>query len=685
MTLPAPKLDDLTWADMMAAIRGRIPAESDGRWTLHAPVDPGITLLELFAYLLEQRLYWLDQVPDDLVVAILRLLGLDPPRPATPAATVLRLTSEEPEPTVVPARTVLSRDPSGAIRFSLGDEDVTVFPLAGDVTVWTDRDRTADLLARRGVPLLPADGSAAGARFTLPLDGSFAAPGWLSLLVELDSPLAPSWTVPEGPRVRPPADVTWSWFRPDSPVAGTFDRVVDGTGGLRRSGVVRLLPPAGWSTEDRGLVVSTPAATFAAPPRLLQLAVNVSAASHLERRVATGAELAGQLEDWLRLPGQRLVLPDAAGRLLTAALELAGEAWEPVVDFAFGTSRDRVFRLDRADGALVFGDGLTGRIPRPTGDVRAEYTIGGGREGNGGLTDNWLPVGDAGDAVPVRGANLVQAAGGAAPETVAQARERAAGALGEVTRAVTAADYVTLAVTTPGVSVGRAHASLGEHPGFPCVRVPGAVTVHIVPSVPRGHRPAEAPSSAPAAHAVHTATNESPTLLPGSVRKGLSYVEAERKGLSYGWGSAPTPDPGMLCEVADRLAAARLLTAEVFVRAPAYRGVRLRVDLSGRPADRATVSTVVDDALRRYLDPLVGGDDGTGWPFGEPLRPSALLRAAQDALGDLAVVSAVAIALDGAEPAESCADVPLRPGELPAVREVRTRVVPAAEPGEGLL
>ena len=40
MTLPAPKLDDLTWADMMAAIRRRIPAESGGRWTLHALALP---------------------------------------------------------------------------------------------------------------------------------------------------------------------------------------------------------------------------------------------------------------------------------------------------------------------------------------------------------------------------------------------------------------------------------------------------------------------------------------------------------------------------------------------------------------------------------------------------------------------------------------------------------------------
>jgi len=635
MTLPVPKLDDLTWADMMSAITRRVPAESDGSWTLHAPVDPGITLLELFAYLLEQRLYWLDQAPDELVVAILKLLGLELPRPALSASTVLALTTESPEPVVVPAGTVFARDPAAAIRFTLDDE-VTAFPVSGEVTVFTDRDRTADLLAGRGVPLLGSDGSAASASFTLPLTGAHFASGWLSLLFELDSPVPPSWS-PLAVTVRPPADLTWSWFRPSADASGAFAEVQDGTGGLRRSGVVRLRPPAEWSTMDNGLVVSTPAATYASPPRLLQLAVNVSAARHVESRTVTGSDLPGQIDRWLKLPGQQLVLPDAADRLLTAALELAGEEWKSVVDFTFGSSRDRIFLLDRDDGALVFGDGLTGRIPRRTDDVLVEYTIGGGQDGNGGRTDNWLPVESS---VPVRGANPVQADGGADPETVAQARDRAAGALGEVTRAVTAEDFVTLAVTTPGVPVGRAYAAVGEHPGFPCARVPGAVSVHIVPSVPR---------------------------------VGSDVVPA------------PQPDPGMLCAVADRLAKTRLLTAEVFVRTPVYRVVRLRVDLSGTPADRIKVSTVVGDALRRFLDPLEGGDDETGWPFGEALRPSALLRAAQQALGDLADVAAVAIGIDGADPGETCDDVPLRDGDLPTVREIRTHVVPAVEPGEGLI
>ena len=89
MALEQVTLDNLAWTEMVAAIRRRIPAASDGEWTLHAPVDPGVTLLELFAYLLEQRVYWLDQIPDSLVHAALALMGATV-RPATAAATIIR-------------------------------------------------------------------------------------------------------------------------------------------------------------------------------------------------------------------------------------------------------------------------------------------------------------------------------------------------------------------------------------------------------------------------------------------------------------------------------------------------------------------------------------------------------------------------------------------------------------------
>jgi hypothetical protein len=69
-------------------------------------------------------------------------------------------------------------------------------------------------------------------------------------------------------------------------------------------------------------------------------------------------------------------------------------------------------------------------------------------------------------------------------------------------------------------------------------------------------------------------------------------------------------------------------------------------------------------ALRQYLDPLAGGDDGTGWPFGAPLRPSALLRVAQQVVGHDGEVASVAVALDGAATWEDCRDTAIGPHDL---------------------
>jgi hypothetical protein len=68
--------------------------------------------------------------------------------------------------------------------------------------------------------------------------------------------------------------------------------------------------------------------------------------------------------------------------------------------------------------------------------------------------------------------------------------------------------------------------------------------------------------------------------------------------------------------------------------------------------------------LQTFLDPLVGGEQGNGWPFGDPLRPSALLKIAQDILGDAGDILSVGIRIDGMQAAESCRDTSIRPCEL---------------------
>jgi hypothetical protein len=73
MPIPIPNLDDRSFADLVAEGRAMIPRLAP-EWTNHNPSDPGITLVELFAWLTESVLYDLNQVRDESYGAFLSLL-----------------------------------------------------------------------------------------------------------------------------------------------------------------------------------------------------------------------------------------------------------------------------------------------------------------------------------------------------------------------------------------------------------------------------------------------------------------------------------------------------------------------------------------------------------------------------------------------------------------------------------
>lgn len=77
MSINLPNLDDRTYADLVEEALAMIPPQAPG-WTNFNPTDPGVTLVEMFAYLTEILLYRLNQVTDAHRVAFLRLLKGDP-------------------------------------------------------------------------------------------------------------------------------------------------------------------------------------------------------------------------------------------------------------------------------------------------------------------------------------------------------------------------------------------------------------------------------------------------------------------------------------------------------------------------------------------------------------------------------------------------------------------------------
>src|SRR5690242_2494193 len=75
MPLPSPILDDRSYQQLRDELVRRIPVYNP-EWTDHNASDPGITLLELFAFLGENLLFRFNQIPEATRLAFLGLLQI---------------------------------------------------------------------------------------------------------------------------------------------------------------------------------------------------------------------------------------------------------------------------------------------------------------------------------------------------------------------------------------------------------------------------------------------------------------------------------------------------------------------------------------------------------------------------------------------------------------------------------
>src|SRR5215813_11164057 len=75
MPLTIPALDDRKYQDLLDEALARIPIHNP-EWTNFNKSDPGITLIEVFAFLTENLLYRSNQIPDRNRKKFLSLLGV---------------------------------------------------------------------------------------------------------------------------------------------------------------------------------------------------------------------------------------------------------------------------------------------------------------------------------------------------------------------------------------------------------------------------------------------------------------------------------------------------------------------------------------------------------------------------------------------------------------------------------
>jgi predicted phage baseplate assembly protein len=650
MPLPIPNLDDKTFKELFEESRGLIPRYAR-EWTDHNLSDPGITFVDLFAWLAEMQIYFLDRVKDRNFLKFLKLLG-GPPAPARPATAYLTFELSDPNtaPVTVPKGSqVAAVDPVSAERIVFETGETVVIHSASLRRVltraggrWFDNTTFNNTV---GVPYHAfGEEAARGDSLYFGLGAEHALPaGELKLTVNVFDADLPA-AVEGAAELVPSAQLEWEYWgggawRPLNLVKDDDDKDGkdgDGTAALTRSGDLRFERPTGITRARIQDVEKSfrpvPAADlylywlrasvkepgYEIPPRLDTVVANTVAATH-------GKTIRGEHASANGLPFQQVKLRNRPVLHGTVKLRIKEEderkrvgdkeswpRWTEVDDFDASGPEDRHFTVSLKDGLLKFGDGIRGRIPPAVkdenGNIREDticvvkYRVGGGEKGNvkANTITEILPA-ELRAELKVTVKNPRPSAGGVEAEPLSDARSRARRSLKEVTRGITTGDYETLTLKTPGLRVARVKVLPQYHPKLPAIEMPGAVTVVVVP---------------------HT--------LAGSKDK------------------LPVPSEGFIRNVDTHLKSKSLVTTNLSVVGPQFVKVTVRAAVRIDPRTGAeTVRTGIVDALRKFLNPLTGGHEGAGWPFGRTVYRTEIYQLIERVAG---VVCVERLSLTG----ESC-------------------------------
>ncbi|MDA1002297.1 MAG: putative baseplate assembly protein [Chloroflexi bacterium] len=624
MTLYHPDLDQRTFQDLVDEARRRIPALTP-EWTDHNVSDPGIALIELFAWMTESLLYRVNQMPERLYIKFLELMGitLHPPAPAR-ADLTFRLAAPQAETVGIPVGTEVA-------TVQTAEREAIVFHTTRDVLVVSPRLSTA-LTASAGVSPVYRDrwdelrslqtglGAEHGVACFEQLEPGEA------IYLGFDQSLRDNLV-----QLTIYANIAGVGVRPEDPPlaweVSTGDRWLaaevlrDETGGLNRGGVVELqVPPqheaitlggrgAYW-IRARLLAARDGQEPYRRSPELRGVVAVSNGAlapalhgSHVENEVLGLSD--GRPAQILQVENPP-VLSRQDGQTVVIQLPDGGvEFWTEIEDFGISGPDDRHFTWESTSGEIRFGprirlaDGIErqhGAVPPEGATVRVTgYLTGGGRSGNVGsgqltVMRSTIPFVDT-------VSNRRSASGGADGESVTEALARGPASLRSGQRAVTARDYelLTLAVSP---AVARARALDPAEPG-------GPVRLLVVP-------------------------------------------RAEQRGERVSPGDFMVPDH-LFTAIAEEIDSHRLLGTAVEIGAPRFMGVSIAARIEMRPGrDPELTRLRAGERLYADLHPVTGGPDGCGWPWDVPLTAAHVITVLSEVDGVASVADVLLFEADEA-------------------------------------
>lgn len=621
MTLPTRNLDDRTFQSIVDEAKKRIAA-SCPTWTDHNVSDPGITLVELFAWMTEMILYRLNQVPEKNYVKFMELMGLKLREPeAARTSVTFYLSSPQAQVVTIPTGTEAASvrtETRPSIIFSTED-DLEIRPPVLSALVTREISGRSGGKARHRSHNLQHLGVAG---FELPVFGpepQIDSALYLGFdtdlsyhVLGLDISCRQATGLGIDPR-NPP----WQWEGRHDPEGSRrwlpAEVEEDGTGGMNTSGTIllrlpRLLPHTMFERRAywircRVVEPEMKDTNYEASPRIANLlarswggtvwATHASVVQHEVLGRSDGSP--GQVFRVENTPMLRRTREETVE--IRPPGQVHWEPWDEVPDFGDSGAVSRHYTCDSTAGEVRFGPALRqpdgsarsyGAIPARGAQIRfSAYRYGGGVAGN--VRSGTLSVVKTSIPYVDRVTNHHDAIGGIDAETIEAAQVRAPQILRSRGRAVTPEDYEALASVADS-RVHRARCVQPEAAAAASGPLAGQIYLLLVPKVFQPEGP----------------------ITPDQLK-----IDDD------------------LRESVDRyLQNYRLLSVRLDIREPEYAwvGVEISVRASAN-ADPERVRSDVEQTLYRFLNPVIGGPSGMGWPFGRDLYPSDVYSCLQPVRG----------------------------------------------------
>lgn len=450
MSIPLLNLDDRKFTDLVEELRALIPRYAPG-WTDHNISDPGIMLIELFAWLTEALLYRVNRVPEASLVRLLELLGATF-QAAQPALLKVQISAEGlsnsyrlPQGTQIEAKrqpgdTGLLFETLAAVEFTPAQPSQTVL--------------VRQAVVRKKVQLTSGSGTAYQ---LVELPERFIA------LPPVPFPRKPQvWVTPKGKQAE-------RWEYKDNLAASKYDD--------RHFTVRPWLNAIAFGNGD----ITKPSQTHGRiPPKDATLIASYRYAGDgavIVQKETLGISNGSPAQTFqLAQPFFALDLQPSSD--LTPQLLVNDEPWEQRASFLEMDAEQPEYTLEPRRNAIRFGDKAHGQIPPAGATIKLTYYQTQGAAGNLplGALFSIKPPSDSPEGLLLKVADeFEQVAKGNDPTSLEEARDQAYQILQPRWRAITSDDIVATVEQNhpeisrtyclPGNDLSSADGSTGNQPG----------------------------------------------------------------------------------------------------------------------------------------------------------------------------------------------------------------------------